>query len=190
MGTDARQSSTAACGSGISADTGLSTTASVTENAGPVGEGAESSCSDAAQQRSASAWLTTRFDSSSAESDLCIGHGPSSEQQAMRASGVAIHPAQTPTWPEVSASVRRTTERRLLKRTIVKNAGVTRRCQIPRGSGCREPAYFFAPDTSALNPVFSVIALAMTSGALVAMFGTAAAAATKVASTGCCPLCR
>jgi hypothetical protein len=26
--------------------------------------------------------------------------------------------------------------------------------------------------------------------ALVAMFGTAAAAATKVASTGCCPLCR
>lgn len=25
---------------------------------------------------------------------------------------------------------------------------------------------------------------------LVAMFGTAAAAATKMASTGCCPLCR
>jgi hypothetical protein len=26
--------------------------------------------------------------------------------------------------------------------------------------------------------------------ALVAMFGTAAAAATKMAATGCCPLCR
>jgi hypothetical protein len=26
--------------------------------------------------------------------------------------------------------------------------------------------------------------------ALVAMFGTAAAAATKIGSTGCCPLCR
>ena len=130
MGTDARQSSTAACGSGISAETGLSATASVTENGGPVGEGAESSCSDAAQQRSASAWLTTRFDSSCSESDLCIEHGPSSEQQAMRASAVGIQPAQTPAWPTASARVRRTAERRLLKRTVIKDAGGGPRCQI------------------------------------------------------------
>ena len=112
---------------------GLSATASVTKNAALDCEGVESSCSDAAQQRSASAWLTTRCDSSSSESDLCIGHGPFSEQQAMRASGVGIQPAQTPAWPATSASARRTADRGLLKLTTIKDAGVTRTCQIPGG---------------------------------------------------------
>ena len=111
MGTDARQISACASGSGINTGTGLSTTPSATENARLDGEGAESSCSDAAQQRSASAWLTTRLDPSPSESALCIGHAPS-EQHAMRASGVAIQPAQTPSCPAETADTTTSTARR------------------------------------------------------------------------------
>ena len=111
MGTDARQISACASGSGINTGTGLSTTPSATENARLDGEGAESSCSDAAQQRSDSAWLTTRLDPSPSESDLCIGHAPS-EQHAMRASGVAIQPAQTPSCPAETADTTTSTARR------------------------------------------------------------------------------
>lgn len=96
MGTDARLISARASGCGIKRGTRPIAAASVTENAKLEGAGAESSCSEAAQQRSASAWETTRFELSSGESDLCIGQGPSSRQQAMRASGVVIQPAQTP----------------------------------------------------------------------------------------------
>ena len=75
--------------------------------------GAESSCSDAAQQLSASAWLTARGELSW-ESDVCIGHTPPSEQQAMRASGVASQPAHSATLLAESARVNRSADRRLL----------------------------------------------------------------------------
>jgi hypothetical protein len=62
----------------------LKTGLNETENAETDADGAEFSCSDAAQQLSASACVTA-LDLQSVESDLCIGHAPSMEQQAMRA---------------------------------------------------------------------------------------------------------
>lgn len=44
-----------------------------------------------------------------------MGHDRPSEQQAIRASGVAIQPAHTPAWLAASASVNRSAERRLLR---------------------------------------------------------------------------
>ncbi len=64
---------------------------------------------------SASAWLTACDEFELGESDLCIGHGPASEQQAIRASGVAIQPAHTATLPADSATVTRSAESRLLR---------------------------------------------------------------------------
>jgi len=49
---------------------------------------------DEAQQLSAWACVRARSDPDLCESPLCIGQLPS-EQQAMRASGVGIHPAHT-----------------------------------------------------------------------------------------------
>lgn len=48
--------------------------------------------SDAAQQLSASACVTTRPNVESVESDLCIGQATPSTQQAIRASLVACQP--------------------------------------------------------------------------------------------------
>ena len=95
IGTTACQPMSCGSGSGISTGTGLSTAGAVA-NAGFAAEGAASSRSDRAQQRSASAWLTARVEPSSGASDLCIGHGSWPEQHVMRASAVGIHPAQTP----------------------------------------------------------------------------------------------
>jgi hypothetical protein len=53
------------------------------------------SSSDAAQQRSASACVRVCDTLACGEPDSCIGQVPPSAQQAIRASGVPIHPAHT-----------------------------------------------------------------------------------------------
>ena len=58
----------------------------------------EFSCSADAQQLSACAWVMTRCDPEPFVFPLCIGHALS-EQQAIRASGVGAHPAQTIAFP-------------------------------------------------------------------------------------------
>jgi hypothetical protein len=62
---------------------------------------------------------------------LRIGQTPSSVQQAMRASGVASHPAQTATWASTSASMSiRTEMRRNQFSTAVSMAASAEPCQI------------------------------------------------------------
>lgn len=61
--------------------------------------------SDAAQQASACAWVTTRAEPDSPERPLCIGHSRSSAQHAIRSSAVAAHPAHTAALPAARASV-------------------------------------------------------------------------------------
>ena len=61
--------------------------------------------SDDAQQLSAWACVRTRSDPERCESPLCIGHSQPSAQQAIRASGVGIHPAQTASFPATKANV-------------------------------------------------------------------------------------
>ena len=61
--------------------------------------------SDAAQQLSACACVSTLPEPARCDSPLCIGHSPSSAQQAMRASGVAIHPAQIAAFPAIRPKV-------------------------------------------------------------------------------------
>jgi hypothetical protein len=73
----------------------------------------ELSRSEDAQQLSACAWVITRAEPECDDSPLCIGHGPPSAQQAIRASGVAIHPAQTPALPAPRANMIASAERRL-----------------------------------------------------------------------------
>ena len=68
-----------------------------------------------AQQLSAWACVSTRSDPERCESPLCIGHSAPSAQHAMRASGVASHPAQTAAFPTRSPAVRRTADRRLIR---------------------------------------------------------------------------
>lgn len=110
-----RQASSGAAVAAATSGTGLGITANDTDRTNNDADGDESFCSDEAQQLSASAWLTARLEVESGESDLCIGHAPPSEQQAMRASGVASQPAQSPTWLlHVSARVTRSAERRLV----------------------------------------------------------------------------
>ena len=67
-----------------------------------------------AQQLSACACVRTRPDPERCESPLCIGHSPPSEQQAMRASGVANQPAHTAAFPARSPAAKRTADRRLI----------------------------------------------------------------------------
>jgi hypothetical protein len=71
--------------------------------------------SDDAQQLSAWACVRARSDPDLCESPLCIGHLPPSEQQAMRASGVGIHPAHTAAWPAASAILRAMADARLAR---------------------------------------------------------------------------
>ena len=68
--------------------------------------------SDDAQQLSAWACVGTRSDPELCESPLCIGP---SEQQAMRASGVGIHPAHTAACPAASATLRAIADARLAR---------------------------------------------------------------------------
>ena len=67
-----------------------------------------------AQQLSACACVRTRSDPERCESPLCIGHSSPSAQQAMRASGVANHPAHTAAFPARSPAAKRTADRRLI----------------------------------------------------------------------------
>jgi hypothetical protein len=68
-----------------------------------------------AQQLSACACVRTRADPEPCESPECIGHSWPSEQQAMRASGVANQPAHTAGLPPRSPAAKRTAERRLIR---------------------------------------------------------------------------
>ena len=79
-------------------------------------DGAESRPSEAAQQLSARDWDGAL---ASCESDSCIGHASPSKQQAIRASGVAIQPAQTAGVQAASASTIATAARRLLEVSIL-----------------------------------------------------------------------
>ena len=83
---------------------GVTTSASETSGA-KLGDGIESSRSDAAQQLSAATWLTTVVEPELC-ADLCIGQSPPSAQQAIRASGVPAQPAQTPNPPDDSKTLR------------------------------------------------------------------------------------
>ena len=74
----------------------------------------EFSCSADAQQLSACAWLMTRGDAELCDSPLCIGH-LLSEQQAIRASGVGAHPAQTAALPAEMRTVSASANNRLLR---------------------------------------------------------------------------
>ena len=67
-------------------------------------DGLESSRSEAAQQLSASAWLTIAVESEPGTARLCIGQAAPSTQQAIRASGVACHPAHSAQLPAVMVS--------------------------------------------------------------------------------------
>lgn len=114
-GTSARQASGRAAVAGTTSCTGLGITPKDTEKTNPSAAGAALPCSDAAQQLSASAWLAARGELESWESDVCIGHAPPSEQQAIRAPGVATQPAHTATWLAETARVNRSADTRLVK---------------------------------------------------------------------------
>jgi hypothetical protein len=114
---------------GTTSGTGLETTPKETENTEADADGSELLCSEAAQQLSASACVTAR-EIESGESDLCIGHAAPSEQQAMRASGVASQPAHKATGLAESANVKTSAEKRLPELNILpKDAGTKQKCQ-------------------------------------------------------------
>lgn len=126
-----RQASGRIAVAGATSNTGLTITANVIDKPYVDVAGAESSCSDAAQQPSASAWLTARGELESWDSDVCIGHAPPSEQQAMRASGVATQPAHRATLLAESANVTSSAETRLLK--ISTSVGCWSRGKVSNG---------------------------------------------------------
>ena len=68
--------------------------------------------SDNAQQLSAWACVRTRSDPERCELPLCMGHSAPSAQQAIRASGVALHPAHIAAFPATRANVSATAARR------------------------------------------------------------------------------
>lgn len=130
--TRIRQARGCAPAVGRTSGTGLGTTPIETANTEPDADDGGFSCSDAAQQLSASVWLTDLFGLESGESDLCIGHAPPWEQQAIRASGVAIRPAHRATWLAESANVKRRAGRRL-KISTVPARMLERRRSVNRG---------------------------------------------------------
>ncbi len=73
----------------------------------------EWSRSEDAQQLSACAWVTRWVEPEPDDSPVCIGQPSPSAQQAMRASGVGIHPAQTAALPAPRANTIASAERRL-----------------------------------------------------------------------------
>jgi len=98
MGTRARNASKGAKVAGATSATGLTTGPNETSGTNAEEDGVESSRSDAKQQLSASAWLTTFVAPVAGGADVCIGQA-SLVQHAIRASGVASHPAQRPEPP-------------------------------------------------------------------------------------------
>jgi hypothetical protein len=84
----------------------LVTNATDSERAKAPADGVESFLSDAAQQLSAWACVTTLSEPAPDSVDPCIGQSPLPEQQAMRASGVACQPAHSahPAAPSVIAT--------------------------------------------------------------------------------------
>jgi hypothetical protein len=82
-----------------------------------------------AQQLSACSCVRTRPDPERCESPLCMGHSPPSAQQAMRASGVGIHPAQIAAFPAIKARVKAMAKRRCRTRTTSKDAQGRKLCQ-------------------------------------------------------------
>jgi hypothetical protein len=91
--------------------TGLTTSASGDAETKPEGDGVDPSRSEAAQQLSASAWVTWCEMPVESESDWCIGHVAPVAQQAIRAAGVANHPSHSPPCPASSARTRETADR-------------------------------------------------------------------------------
>ena len=85
----------------------LVTSAADSEREKAPADGVESSVSDAAQQLSAWACVTTLSEPAPGSVDPCIGQSPLPEQQAMRASGVACQPAHSA--HPAAASARATT---------------------------------------------------------------------------------
>jgi hypothetical protein len=67
----------------------------------------------AAQQLSACTWLIVRFEPVPCDSDLCIGQLVPFMQHAIRAAGVACHPAQTARFPTHSIRTATTAAKRL-----------------------------------------------------------------------------
>ena len=86
----------------------LVTSAADNEREKATADGVESSVSDAAQQLSAWACVTTLSEPAPGSVDPCIGQSPLPEQQAMRASGEACQPAHSA--HPAAASVRATTK--------------------------------------------------------------------------------
>jgi hypothetical protein len=95
-------------------DRPLVTNAADNEREKATADGVESSVSDAAQQLSAWACVTTLSEPAPGSVDPCIGQWPLPEQQAMRASGEACqpahsaHPAAASTTATTKATVRLT----------------------------------------------------------------------------------
>lgn len=85
----------------------LGTSAADNETENAPADGVVSSASDAAQQLSAWACVTTRSERAPGSADPCIGQSPLPTQQAMRASGEACQPAHSA--HPGAASVRATT---------------------------------------------------------------------------------
>jgi hypothetical protein len=86
----------------------LGTSAADKEREKATADGVESPVSDAAQQLSAWACVTTLSEPAPGSVDPCIGQSPLPEQQAMRASGEACQPAHSA--HPAAASARATTE--------------------------------------------------------------------------------
>jgi hypothetical protein len=113
--------------------TGLTTSASGDAETKPEGDGVDPSRSEAAQQLSASAWVTWREMPVEAESDWCIGHVA---QQSMRAAGVANHPSHSPPCPASSARTRETADRcRTGRSTFQECVSEVRGVKCPRELG-------------------------------------------------------
>jgi hypothetical protein len=111
--------------------------------------------SDDAQQLSACTCVRTRADPERCESPLCIGHSPPSAQQAMRASGLGIHPAHIAAFPASRPNVSARTARRWTSLTTclgcwsaarVSNAGRQRErsYQVKSAARRRRPLSFSA----------------------------------------------
>ena len=103
-GLKARQKSRDARVGGATSKIGFGTAARGAVGTAFGDEGVESSWVEAAQQLSASAWLTPAVESEPGTSLLCIGQAAPSTQHAMRASGVACHPAHSAQLPAVMVS--------------------------------------------------------------------------------------
>jgi hypothetical protein len=116
--------------------TGLTTSASGDAETKPEGDGVDPSRSDAAQQPSASLWVTWCEEPAEAESDWCIGHVAPAVQQAIRAAGVASHPSHSPPVPASSARSRETADRRRPgSSTFQECVSEVRGVKCPRGLG-------------------------------------------------------